>query len=686
MHLTETIMLGFSLLEWQSWVVILQVALGLSAVIFVHELGHFLVAKACGVKCEKFYIGFDVGGAKLFKFQWGETEYGIGALPLGGYVKMLGQEDNPARVAEELERAKLSGEVGEEGAFKLDPRSYLAQSVPERMAIISAGVIMNVIFAVVFASIAYGLGVEIQSCAIGSVLPGEAAWQAGLRPGDRVLAIDGKPAVGFSDLMKNVALGDIEDGVQMQIERPGVPEPFTIVVRPERKQGTLAPRIGAGPPQVNRLHPKQATIAGTPAATALPAFEPGDTIVAINGQPIKSYPEIEAVLTRKSAETIEFTVERKKGKLSEESVEKLSIPLPPNPIKWIGVETEMGAILAVQADSPAAMAGIKAGDQLLSIDGQPPGNPLTLPDRLRALAGQQVTLQLKRSGEAKPLNVDVEPRDPPWHEVSLASGAPLSAPALGIAYRVGARIVAVEPGSPAEKGGLKPGDVVQSARVIQPKDLDLDKSWHDERETTLDFSEDQLNWPRLFFLTQRLAPGSKIVLVLDGGREVELEPIAAQDWYFPERGLLYYALTSERKANSFGEAVRLGWEETKDSLLLVVRFLQKVGRQISFKSAGGPGTIFVYAAASAEAGMSQFLLFLCMLSANLAVINFLPIPVLDGGHMVFLAYEGITGKPLNEKWFVRLTYAGLLFILLLMIFVLGLDIDRFVTWIQSWRQ
>src|SRR3954462_7486310 len=85
----------------------LQVAAGLGFVIFVHELGHFLVAKACGVKCEKFYLGFDIYGLKIFHFQWGETEYGIGILPLGGYVKMLGQDDNPARYSEEARRSQL---------------------------------------------------------------------------------------------------------------------------------------------------------------------------------------------------------------------------------------------------------------------------------------------------------------------------------------------------------------------------------------------------------------------------------------------------------------------------------------------------------------------------------------------------------------------------------------------------
>ncbi len=87
--------------------VILVVALGLGAVIFVHELGHFLVAKACGVKCEKFMIGFDIGGYKLSR-KWGETEYGIGILPLGGYVKMLGQDDDPAHIADEMKRCEVA--------------------------------------------------------------------------------------------------------------------------------------------------------------------------------------------------------------------------------------------------------------------------------------------------------------------------------------------------------------------------------------------------------------------------------------------------------------------------------------------------------------------------------------------------------------------------------------------------
>src|SRR5262249_6333706 len=109
------------LASWLTWRVIalLGVGAGLTFVIFVHELGHFLVAKACGVKCEKFYVGFDFFEFRipftnwkiprsLFKVQWGETEYGIGSLPLGGYVKMLGQDDDPRNAEAEAARIRAA--------------------------------------------------------------------------------------------------------------------------------------------------------------------------------------------------------------------------------------------------------------------------------------------------------------------------------------------------------------------------------------------------------------------------------------------------------------------------------------------------------------------------------------------------------------------------------------------------
>src|SRR5262245_57823567 len=172
-----------ALMSWDNFLwwlqVVPMVAIGLGAVIFVHELGHFLVAKACGVKCEKFMIGFDIGGYKIAR-KWGETVYGIGILPLGGYVKMLGQDDDPADIAEQMRKSQvdvasddavpITGPDGE--TYYVDHRSYLAKTVPQRMAIISAGVIMNVIFAFIFAVVAYGMGVPYPPCIVSETVPG----------------------------------------------------------------------------------------------------------------------------------------------------------------------------------------------------------------------------------------------------------------------------------------------------------------------------------------------------------------------------------------------------------------------------------------------------------------------------------------------------------------------------------
>ena len=133
-----------------------------------------------------------------------------------------------------------------------------------------------------------------------------------------------------------------------------------------------------------------------------------------------------------------------------------------------------------------------------------------------------------------------------------------------------------------------------------------------------------------------------------------------------------------RRASSLGEAMRLAGRETMDSLLAVYRFLRKlVERQISWRNLGGPITIGKVAFYSAERSFGQFLMFLTLISANLAVVNFLPIPVLDGGHMMFLLWEAVFRRPMSERVMTFLTFAGLFLVLLLMATVLLLDVGFF---------
>ena len=158
-------------------------------------------------------------------------------------------------------------------------------------------------------------------------------------------------------------------------------------------------------------------------------------------------------------------------------------------------------------------------------------------------------------------------------------------------------------------------------------------------------------------------------------RLVELEPqAAAASWQVP-RGLVFEQVSRVERAGSLGAALSRGWSTALDNLSMVYRFIEKLWRrQISARLLGGPLSIAEQAGRSAEEGISALLMFLTMLSANLAVVNFLPIPVLDGGHMVFLAWEWITGRPPSERVVIALSYLGLILILSLMVWVFGLDL------------
>ena len=164
-------------------IVAFLVALGI--LVFVHELGHFAVAKRVGVKVLRFSIGF---GPIVAARRRGETEYAVSAMPLGGYVKMLGEDD-------------------EEEARSEPERAFSTQTLPRRSAIVFAGPVMNFIFAfLVYLLLFVAVGAEVPSSEprVGGVSAGSPAEQAGLRAGDRVIAVDGRPTTTWEDLAQTV--------------------------------------------------------------------------------------------------------------------------------------------------------------------------------------------------------------------------------------------------------------------------------------------------------------------------------------------------------------------------------------------------------------------------------------------------------------------------------------------------
>jgi regulator of sigma E protease len=625
---------------------------------------------------------------------------------------MLGQDDNPYRAAAEMKRARtaeggqatavanesaiaaghhhlpggdLPPEPTAEPHAPYDPRSYMAQSVPKRMAIISAGVIMNVIFAFVMATLAYMLGVKELPCRISQVFAGGAAWQAGLESGDEVVRIGNLEKPIYEDLRLRVPLSDVEEGVEFMIQREGRDEPFP---------KTLHPNADLGIPIIGVDGPRKLVLAGEPverfsaASRASVPLLPGDRLLSVNDELVSSFKGWQQALVRFAKEPLRLTIAPDSGKNPESSAEPsasgssvetaqaITVTVPASPLKHLGLAMEISPIVAVQDDSPAKQAGLKVSDKLLAIDGAPVGDPLTLGDRLAARGEKKENVKLRVKRGDQTLELTAELRPVTWMERTGPMGG-VAAGALGIAYEVLPDVQDVELDSPAARAGIRKGDIVKAAQLVVPQPLlKANRELRQPPPMKLE-GDERAAWPFFIEAIQTHHPRGTVRLIYQRGDETltaEMQPVESKEFFNAELGFVLALDNRERQVQHIGEAARLGLRKTVDSLLMVYRFLQRLSQaQISPKMLGGPVTIARVAGQSAEEGFPALLMFLTMLSANLAVVNFLPIPVLDGGHMVFLIYEGIMGKPPSEKVFVLLSYLGLAFILTLMLFVLGLD-------------
>ena len=658
---------------------ILLVALGLGTVIFIHELGHFMFAKWCDVKVERFSIGF---GPIIWKVTRGETEYALSAIPFGGYVKMLGQDDaDPAQMAD--------------GRIAKDPRSYTSKTVPQRIAIIAAGVTNNMISAVLFFILAFMLGVKYQPATVGGVIPGMPGWEAGLRLGDKITRVNNRSdaELSFTDVRLAVALSKKDEQVEIMGLRNG--KSFTTLVKPAVLEGQLVPTIFVEPEQGLTLpDPKEEndeyslTGAGLSASRATPAFEPGDEIKKLDDVELHSYADLANELSARRAETVEFGV-RRKGASPDSPLTKITVE--PNHFRTLGLRMAIGQIKAIQRGSPAE-GKLKPGDTITHIlvpEAKTIGvelDPMQLPDYFAKLAGQEVRLKVKR----KP---DVAGGNPVVEEVSLVPEAragwierpallkdcPLSVPAIGVAFNVLHHVVDVDPDGPAARAGIKKDDNILKIKFELPKDAKKDGF---KPEFTVDFGEHERNWPAAFWRMQDL-PQRKVFFTFksQGAEEpvmVEVVPETDSNWFLPVRGMAMQPQSKTRKAQNIGEATTLGFRRTRDSLIEMWLTIHGLfSGRIAKEALGGPIRIFDTAYQISKQGFPDLILFLGILSVSLSVLNFLPIPVLDGGHFVFLCWEGIRGKPPSERVVVTATYVGLAFVLSLMAFVLYMDISSY---------
>jgi regulator of sigma E protease len=530
--------------------------------VFVHELGHFVWAKFFGVQVLRFSLGF---GPRIAGFRRGGTEYVLAALPLGGYVRMLGE--GPQDVVSPAEAH----------------RSFAEQAIWKRFVIVVAGPVMNLMFPIVLYFVVALGDRELPPPVIGIVFPDRPA-DGKLEPGDRVLSIDGDEIRTFDDLVDIV-----EDHADDPLD--------FVVARGDREVRTsitpaLVTRVRAPLDLVERtgligvmpVHPEAVIGVPNPASPAGAArLQTFDVIVAARGRPIRRFIDLAAALAQNRGELVPLTYLRPQriagalgGLVDLDVYEPHVATVTPDPgeghgLARAGLESAELYVSEVRAGSPEDRIGLRPGDRLVSLDGRPIRVWATFLEDLRVGGGRAHTLVWRRGG----------------------------------------------------------------------RELSARYALAHERGTT----EYGQRYDRYAVSMRQWIP-------------------ARSDPPVPNPSRLLYAV--RESISSTAEVVEL-------TVYSVVRLLQ--GR-LSARSLGGPLQIFSYAGEAARSGTLDYLKLMAFISVNLGLINLLPIPLLDGGHLVFFLFELVARRPVPRRIREYASIAGLSVLVLLMVFAFANDLQR----------
>ena len=340
-------------------------------VIFVHELGHFLAARLFKVKIFVFSLGF---GSALVSWRRGETEYRLSAVPLGGYVKMLGE--NTAE--EEIPPEDL-------------PRSFSAKEWWQKVIIVFAGPLTNIVFAMLIYFIVSFFNHTSDATVVEFISPGGPAAQTSLREGDRVLAVNGRSTAVWEDLQNALPLPVAGEclPVEVLVARWPSGDAETVPVSPEKRRyadvfGEETDRCIMG-------------IAALPRDTRIALVAPfkglrnGDIVRAVDGKEVSRFYELTTLLASGARE---LTIERD-GK-------KMSLPLDATVVADLSAILRHGGMTVgqVDEDSVAERAGIESGDLIVAVNGAPLAAPYEFVSEVKKVReGGTVKISLYRAGE-----------------------------------------------------------------------------------------------------------------------------------------------------------------------------------------------------------------------------------------------------------------------------------------------
>ena len=530
--------------------------------IFVHELGHFTWAKIFGVKVLRFSLGF---GPRIIGFTRGETEYVIAAIPLGGYVRLLGEHH------------------GDEIRPKDEGRSFAHQALWRRVIIVLAGPAMNLAFPLLLYFVVFLGEHDMSPPVVGSVLPGLPA-DGHLLPGDRVLAVDGNEVRTFYEVMQFV-----EAGV-------GVPMELTVERRRERHETTVTPiaatelRALGMTRTVGRIGITSRTplavigIVSPSSPAAAARLRTFDRVIAAGGRPVERFSELVEVLEPNRGGTIPITFLRPRRIESSSLANVLALSLyephvatitpepgPGSGVMRSGIEASDLYVAEVAIGSAEANAGLRPGDRLLELDGE----------TLRLFASFAEALRTSERME---------------HEITFRRGDQIITRTLSFHREAG-------------------------------------ETEYGERFDQLEVSI--TNWA----------------------------PTVTEPTVLNPSPFSYAAY----------EALAATWDMTALTVTSVVRLLQ--GR-LSVRSLGGPISVIEGTQTAASGGALDYLAFMAFISINLGLLNLLPIPMLDGGHLVFFVIEAISRRPVHPRVREGMSLVGLVLLVALMILAFKNDVER----------
>lgn len=603
----------------KTWLTV-EVILGIGLMIFIHELGHFLAAKKSGVRVETFSLGF---GPKLAGFRKGDTLYQLCAIPLGGFVKMAGE--NPGE--------DLTGAENE-----------LPSKTPlQRMWIFSAGVLMNFVFAFITFPIIFATGVPFVSPEVGFVRPGGPAWQAGLQRGDKVLRINGNTVYEFHDIPLNIALAE-EGPVEILFERNG--ETGSVDVLPEKDDNVGFQQIRITSPSI---YGAAAVVEDGPAYRA--GLRNSDRILTINGLPPDEWLDDRGA---SNDEPIVLGIQRDQGGVTENADLRIVPEIEVSEDrKRIGIRRSFDFVVkGIRGDLTRHPSGLEIGDIIVKVGDR---DIVGKSEFNEALAEGALEFLVVRSGggaETGEISIAYEEifRDALRTE-------------LATAWTDRGNRVDVTPEAPLWKMGIR-GSVTVHAVNGQETDS------FDDIVDAINSADDD----RIELVLGKVGASDQA----DDLSKREKVVVTAEAMQSPGLGFDFHLtpVLLTRKLNMI-EATSAGFNcalyQIKNCYLTLSRILSQ---DVSAKNLGGIITISRTTYSFAELGLARLFLFLAILSINLGFINILPIPVLDGGHLMFLLIEKIKGSPVNEKVMGYSQIVGLVLILALVVYVTYNDILR----------